>query len=396
MIVHRALNIAASLFPAILPSATCNDVHDCRTVPTIIYTCASTMFLCTWAALHLNVERDPWKPWWKRALRRVSWMVMTFLAPEYVLFRAFDQWTGGCRSLLVKLQQDPSCRWTETHAMLARMGGLRFVDDKGSRTIPKYLTDFPSGVEMPTKEEIQDKSKGDDIAKAITIIQTLWFAIQAAHRASQGLIVTELELTTLGHVVLNIFIYWCWWNKPLNVRLPIDVRLKNCQEPQGGPNEKAAEENMSHDVESHTTRRSLPIRVRIGAYLARYTANRHESVWALMGMNIIALVLGGLFGAVHCLAWNYVFPTPLQQQLWRISAAVITATPGIAFSMLLIAYFWDEDTFGPFIAMIDVISILPYCIARICLLVISIISLRTLPYKAYETPSWSIYLPHIS
>src|ERR1700760_652037 len=105
IIVQRALNAPASMSPAVPPSATCNDIHDCRTVLSIIYTCASTMLLCTWAALHLNVRRDPWKPWWKRTLRDVRWMMMTLLAPEFVLYRAFKQWTGSCEDLQDKLRE---------------------------------------------------------------------------------------------------------------------------------------------------------------------------------------------------------------------------------------------------------------------------------------------------
>jgi hypothetical protein len=38
-------------------------------------------------------------------------------------------------------------------------------------------------IEVPTVEEgeIRDRSKSDQITKAITLIQALWFAIQAAN-----------------------------------------------------------------------------------------------------------------------------------------------------------------------------------------------------------------------
>src|SRR6266478_3952999 len=116
-------------------------------------------------------------------------------------------------------------------------------------------------------KDIQDRGKGDGLAKAITIIQTLWFAIQAAHRVSQGLTVTELELTTLGHVVLNIFIHWCWWNKPLNLRFPVDVYAKKREE----STEQSSNEPNAMELESQrpASPRILPIRVRIGAYLNR-------------------------------------------------------------------------------------------------------------------------------
>ena len=35
--------------------------------------------------------------------------------------------------------------------------------------------------------------------------------------------ITELEFTTPAHTILNIFVYAFWWNKPVNVRFPLDV-----------------------------------------------------------------------------------------------------------------------------------------------------------------------------
>ena len=72
-------------------------------------------------------------------------------------------------------------------------------------------------------EEINDKSKADFVAKTVAIIQTLWFVLQVINRAIQGLTMTELEFTMLAHMVLNFFIYWCWWNKPVNVCFPFEA-----------------------------------------------------------------------------------------------------------------------------------------------------------------------------
>ena len=99
---HQVSSIAASFFSSLLPFATCNDVHDCRTVPAIAYTCVSTIFLCTWASLHLNVPKDPWEAWWRRFVKRTGWMVMALLAPEVVLLRALRQWTRSCADLKAK------------------------------------------------------------------------------------------------------------------------------------------------------------------------------------------------------------------------------------------------------------------------------------------------------
>ena len=111
------------------------------------------------------------------------------------------------------------------------MGGFQLVSGRGKRQLRGddfYDVLHRGTIEVPTitEGEIRDKSKGDDIAKAIALLQTLWFAIQAATRIGQGFVVTELEFTTLGHAVLNVFICWCWWKKPLNVDYPVDLHAK--------------------------------------------------------------------------------------------------------------------------------------------------------------------------
>ena len=295
--------------------------------------------------------------------------------------------------------QDPACSWTETHAILAHMGGLQIVNDDGSKTLRESISDVPSSVEMPSTKVVQDRGKGDAVAKMIALIQTLWFAIQAAHRVSQGLIVTELELTTLGHVVLNIFIYWCWWNKPLNLRYPIDVyhkKREEVQESASSSNKEGAKEagrSETKDAESQMPafKRKLPFRVRLGAYIEGSEQVRAEARYAFV--LICYVIIGGMFGAVHCLAWHSTFPTHIEQTLWRVSALVVTAIPPIIFVLLFLL--------GPSLSNSDLASAVMvlltpvYSLARISLLALALAALRALQEKAYETPSWAAYIPHI-
>jgi len=76
-----------------------------------------------------------------------------------------------------------------------------------------------------TEEEIRDKSKRDFLAKLIVIIQSSWFIAQCIARAAQGLNLTELELVTLALASLNAVMYFFWWDKPLDVEVPIKIYL---------------------------------------------------------------------------------------------------------------------------------------------------------------------------
>jgi len=245
---------------------------------------------------------------------------------------------------------------------------------------------------MPTTREIEDRGKGDAVAKAITIIQTLWFGIQAAHRVSQGLIVTELELTTLGHVVLNIFIYWCWWNKPLNLRFPVDACVKKREE---SMREKSLKKRKVIELELESQRptspQRLPIRVRIGAYIHRNVVRG----WKFTVLLICLSIIGGLFGTIHCLAWNSIFPTPVEHLLWRVSALVVTTFPGLGFAIYAVG---DQEAKGMMKGLLKGAAwflAAVYCLGRVCLLALALATLRALPKKASEVPSWTVYIPHI-
>ena len=82
--------------------------------------------------------------------------------------------------------------------------------------------DFPK----VTEAELEDRSKGDPLGKGLVVLQTSWFIAQCIARASQHLVVTELELVTLAFAALNGLMYFLWWNKPLDVRCPVPVYIK--------------------------------------------------------------------------------------------------------------------------------------------------------------------------
>lgn len=125
--------------------------------------------------------------------------------------------------------------WTITHGFFAQMGGFMFCSD--GRPIQVSETYNPSqaidqikaGVlDAPriTAAEIQDRSKGDFLSKAIVVIQTSWFVAQCIARWSARLPVTELEIVTLGFATLNALTYALWWNKPQSVGVPVYLERK--------------------------------------------------------------------------------------------------------------------------------------------------------------------------
>jgi hypothetical protein len=74
----------------------CGDIHQCRTIWNIIWSCLATLFACTWLALHLNIPA-PDDGWFKIALRKVGTMILVVLAPEFVVLWAVRQFFSARR-----------------------------------------------------------------------------------------------------------------------------------------------------------------------------------------------------------------------------------------------------------------------------------------------------------
>ena len=105
-----------------------------------------------------------------------------------------------------------------------------------------------------------------------------------------------------------------------------------------------------------------------------------------------------IFGAIHCIAWSFQFPSHMEQILWRVSAIAIICVP-ILFPLVgLFAFIdlpWLSNKRGVLTIVIVIILAFLYMLARVMLFILALISLRTLPPEAYHTVIWTTYLPHI-
>ena len=190
-------------------------------------------------------------------------MGYVLLVPEMVIYWAWRQ--HNAVSNFTKKHQE-NTGWTRVHAFFLIMGG--FTLHKGGKPVrileANELEELSEAgkIEWPTitEEEIADRSKGDYLYKAIVLFQTTWFIIQCITRGAYGLAVTELEVVTLAFATLNGIIYYFWWDKPLDVRCSIAVRLlKDDVEKQDTPSpETSDEEILEGDERAVVLSNSLP------------------------------------------------------------------------------------------------------------------------------------------
>ena len=259
---------------------------------------------------------------------------------------------------------------------------------------------------MLTETEIKDKGKSDWLAKSLVLLQTSWFVMQCIARAIEHLPVTHLEIVTLAYAAMNFVIYIFWWNKPLNVNQPVRVFQKS------GPKETPINEPVSErwELTWEPIRQGLMKTMRsiIGDRDRDVNLSREDRVprfWAnttngeeLAIADCTVLGVGVCFGAIHCIAWHFSFPTHTELLMWRISSVAIAVVPvytPLVFSIggNLLTYF---EIFGIIVAFFGALSggIL-YIIARAVTLVLAFTSLRDLPPGAYDTVHWTTFIPHV-
>ncbi|KIM28288.1 hypothetical protein M408DRAFT_308844, partial [Serendipita vermifera MAFF 305830] len=368
--------------------ASCDGLNSRRSIWSIVWSCLSTIFLCTWVAVHPNVHFRPekrnqrwlekwlWDPLHDFFTYKLVLFLWALLVPEYILAWAVRQYTqAGIISKKVP-------EWTRTHGFFMIMGGFHlfrlpadapsthfplstpFSQPHSSPRPPPSLfepsnsSDFvvPTGLHSrrdevpecslkfedfpadllkaiaPTETELKDRGKSDALTKTIVLVQTLWFVVQCIVRGTQRLPLTELEVVTLAYTMLNLFIYAFWWDKPRNVECPIRVyKTLAANHKEAG---QGAEKwgpigyiRWAEKIVSYTTgRQDRFVTVSQKRSIPMFWSGRI----AQRDLSVAGLgpsILGAGFGAIHCIAWLSEFPSRAELILWRFSCIIMITIP---------------------------------------------------------------------
>jgi hypothetical protein len=193
----------------------------------IIWTCLVTVFISTYTMLCLNVPA-PKDSYAKLFGRRLLWMGLGILGPEFPLTYAAGQWSRAKHSVEA-FRASGYEDWHMRQAFFVDMGGFVFHARDG-QPFPLNATQLHwlvinKFVEYPTitRKEVWDKSKQDAFTKVITAFQTGYMIIQCIARATQDLAITTLELNALAIVVCSIMTSCVWLHKPADVQTPVHI-----------------------------------------------------------------------------------------------------------------------------------------------------------------------------
>lgn len=320
---------------------------------------------------------------------------------------------------------------------------MLYKGDKPDRIIlPHKLDKYIISRQIDVTEgELQDRSKGDILTKGFVLLQTSWFILQLAARAINKLPISELEIATLAFAVFNFVTYGLWWYKPQDVEFPLPVR-KTPSGPNRGSIDKtyviagtsgsiADETGMAHLI-PHPIENQTPGELLRSAFRppekSFYYEIQGDGWWMALIKLAFAPLFGGvaavgdkrvptfynamdiyddvdmtvghmsfglaaLFGAIHCIAWSFHFSSSTEQTLWHVASVVITVAPLL---LIFLGWFgWSDTKEIPLIRPMMVVLTVLYTIARVILLVLPLMLLRSLASGIYDTVHWTTFIPHI-
>ncbi|KAK0475635.1 hypothetical protein EDD18DRAFT_1470242 [Armillaria luteobubalina] len=272
-------------------------------------------------------------------------------------------------------------------------------------------------------ETIEDRSKGDTLSKTIAMLQLSWFIVQCIARALQHLPITLLEISAVAFAGLSVITYSLWWYKPLNVKYQISL--------DGGEGPETSDPadsvpSISSSLAGWAHRKCLStmdviLRAPFGIPSREicdfrfYSGTSEEALKRFWTM----VCVGSLFWATHCMAESFSFPSHAKMVLWRFSsiAVLIGLVVGnnIRFVLdlagfvkrawlqkLIKVFFVPWESKKLWVKILSLISIILtfvgivlYMIARIILIILAFLQLRSLPHAAFCTVQWTTYIPHI-
>jgi len=212
----------------------------------------------------------------------------------------------------------------------------------------------------------------------------------------------------MSFIVCAIAMYGFWWNKPFGVeRRHILLDLSG----NGGASPAEPWHSLDSRVPEVVDSSGEGNREKMIDLLIDY----EDSI--LVSLNRATLVLylaGACFSSTHLVAWNWSFPTPLVQTLWRIFSVMAFVSSffplatlfAYILSIILACFFpciLSSDLFTSerpihmiytLFLILAAICFVGYVVARVTLLVLTFYCFASMPASVYERVDWTGFIPH--
>ncbi|PHH73157.1 hypothetical protein CDD80_4010 [Ophiocordyceps camponoti-rufipedis] len=258
----------------------------------IVKSCVFTIVACTWTIQHLNlpVAEDGL---FTKFGRKLKWAALTALFPELILAHAFLEFT-----MVIDVM----------NLALNTMNQGTKQDEPW--TVP---------------EDIKDKSKRDYFAKGIAVLQLGQLFVSAIVRLANGWAFSQLEMITLALAGYGFLTYLAYWYKPQDVEVPLEVDV-NRKSPKS--------DQLKHRLEVRTFGSGWGVlsqdkNLEKGA--PQRIPNDNIPLFATVRAHYTVTFFSVVFGGFHVIAWNFSFPTIIEQWLWRVASLLSTVLPVASF-----------------------------------------------------------------
>lgn len=345
--------------------------------------------------------------------------------------------------------------WPSWYRNLRALQGNVWVLDAQQLLLARELK-IISRLPQVARDDLNDRNAGDIPVMLVALCQIGWFVLQLLVRLCQSKPTSLLEIMSLSFAGITAVTYVLLWNKPKDmtcsivfetsgrptkaedlIRLalvgPIALSPKRLtraalikrelhHEQQHGQRK----ESLHRQIARLLYRLTAPIRYANSLCISNFNIHldhdpgstsqpqpQHDSkrtTWlpsAVLRRSSItyfmatcSVALGG-FGAVHLIAWEFAFPSPIESWLWRASSIATIATPVYAFLIHMYSSrksssetcsFFTRST--PKVLMYLGLAIY-FFLARIFILAEAFRSLAFLDPRTFET-SWPSNLPHVA
>lgn len=230
---------------------------------------------------------------------------------------------------------------------------------------------------------LADRSKSDPLVTILAILQVLWLAAQLIDRAVKKTHTSQLEMSTFAVAICTFAVYLLLWSKPKSVETPIFV-----------PADQYPTEEQLITLASRCSSMNWQQNAPNIKWWPKDVSYKGNLRYAGLSMAIVAMP----FGTLHCIAWDFAFPTSVEQYLWRASSITLILAPlATLFSSLRVdlGYDWWSEWFEMAEFLIMQGSWVLYVAARCFMLVESVRSLAYLPASAFVA-TWASELPSLS
>lgn len=270
--------------------------------------------------------------------------------------------------------------------------------------------------EMPkvSTKSLNKLGTADNLVKVITVIKVSWLIIQLIARRVAHLPSTQLEIATLAFSVMSIITYILYWGSPQGVQTVCIIEAARL--PEQHDFGYLAEYGPTYTWTLGRNRGMLDGEygfVPIPNDASFWSSETKFWIRRLVGwdLNLVqGAVYGGIaFGGLHCLAWDFEFPTPQDALTWKV-CAILTISLPFPFAQFLLLWkrisegcnrhlyrpYYPDDSREGLRRTIGIILIwvfiVPYILARLFILVEIF---RTLFYQPPEVfiNTWSGKFP---